>query len=147
MGVVVEAAEGLHHFLQRFFAGVTEGRVAEIMGQSQGLAQVLIEMEAAAYRARYLRYLKGMGETGAKIIAFVIDEDLGLVLQAAEGGGVDDAIPVTLKARPRSAFRLGVEAAATFLGLAGIGGQIMGVGHAAKLLRRRRARQRSICPN
>ena len=38
-----------------------------------------------------------MGEAGTKHIAFVIDEDLCLVLEPAEGGGVDDTIAITLE--------------------------------------------------
>jgi hypothetical protein len=40
-----------------------------------------------------------VGEAGAKVIAFEIDENLGLVFQPAKGGGVQDAISVALKGR------------------------------------------------
>jgi hydroxymethylpyrimidine pyrophosphatase-like HAD family hydrolase len=42
------------------------------------------------------------------VVAFVIDEDLRLVLQAAEGGGVDDAVAVALEGRTGAAARLGM---------------------------------------
>ena len=47
-------------------------------------------------RARDLGDLDRMGEARAVIIALVLDEDLGLVLEAAEGGGMDDAVAVAL---------------------------------------------------
>jgi hypothetical protein len=40
-----------------------------------------------------------MGEASAIIISLVIDEDLGLIFQAPESGGMQDAIPVTLECR------------------------------------------------
>src|SRR5512138_27627 len=40
-----------------------------------------------------------MGEAGPVIVALVIDEHLGLVLESPEGRAVDDPVPVTLKGR------------------------------------------------
>lgn len=54
------------------------------------------------------------------MIAFVLDEHLGLVLQAAEGDGVDDAIAVALEFAALGRWRLGMPAAAGGLGEAGI---------------------------
>ena len=85
LGVVVEAAEGLHLLFQGVLAGVAEGRVAEVVGQGQGLGQVLVEAEIAAHRARDLGNLQRMGKPGAEEVALVVDEDLGLVSELAEG--------------------------------------------------------------
>ena len=41
--------------------------------------------------------LQRVGQACAVVIAFVINEYLGFVLQTAEGGRVDDAVPVPLK--------------------------------------------------
>ena len=46
------------------------------------------------------------------MIALVVDEHLRFVFEAAEGGGMDDAVAVALVGRAHGAFRLGVEAAA-----------------------------------
>jgi hypothetical protein len=45
-------------------------------------------------------------QAGAKQVAFVIDEDLGLVFEAAKGGGMDDAIAVALEFAARLGARL-----------------------------------------
>jgi len=47
-------------------------------------------------------------ETGAEQVAFVIDEDLGLVFQSAKGARMDDPVTVALKARAIVRFFLGV---------------------------------------
>ena len=38
----------------------------------------------------------GVGQAGAQMIAGAVEEDLGLVFQAAEGAGMDDAVAVAL---------------------------------------------------
>jgi hypothetical protein len=53
-----------------------------------------------------------MGQAGAEMVAFMGDEDLGLFLQAAEGGGVDDAVAVARERRAGAAFGLRMEPAA-----------------------------------
>ena len=58
-----------------------------------------------------------MREPGAEVVAFVIDEDLGLVLEPPERAGVQHAVAVLLARRPVSALALLVDAAA------GVGGQ------------------------
>ena len=45
------------------------------------------------------------------MIAVLIDEDLGLVRETAEGGRMDDAVAIALKFAPRRRRRLGDEAA------------------------------------
>ncbi len=52
-----------------------------------------------------LRNFKAVGQAGPVVIAFVIDEDLGLVFQPTERGRMDDAVAVALKDRPHGAFR------------------------------------------
>jgi hypothetical protein len=47
------------------------------------------------------------------MIAFVIDENLGLMFEPAEGAGMDDPVAVARERCPRRAFRLGNEATAT----------------------------------
>ena len=113
LGVVVEAAVRRHHRLQRVLAGMAERRVAEIVGERQRLGQILVEPQRAADRAGDLRDLQAVGQARAEVVALVIDEDLGLVFEPAERGGMDDAVAVALEAGAGAAFRLGVEAAAT----------------------------------
>ena len=67
----------------------------------------LIQMKAARQCTGYLCNLNRMGEAGAIMIAFVLDEDLGFIGKTAKSCAVDYAIAVTLKfaARGRSLFR------------------------------------------
>src|SRR6266481_4378797 len=64
-----------------------------------------------------------MGEAGAVVIAFVVDEDLGFVLQASKGSRMDDAVPVTLKRQAKRMVRLRMDAAAAVAGVHRVGGQ------------------------
>ena len=58
---------------------------------------VSFSAERGGDRAGDLRHFHGVGEAGAVQVAFVIDEHLGLVDQAPEGVGMDDAIAVALE--------------------------------------------------
>ena len=57
-------------------------------------------------RTRDLRHFQGMGQAGAVVIPLVRHEHLGLFFQAAEGGGMDDPIPIPRKWRAGGAWRL-----------------------------------------
>ncbi len=52
-----------------------------------------------------------MGQAGAEVVAFMGDEDLGLLLQPAESRGVDDAVAVARKGRAGATGPLRVLAA------------------------------------
>ena len=62
-----------------------------------------------------------MRQARAEEIAFVIDEDLRLVLEPAERTGVNHAIAVPLERRPPRRVRLGVAPAARELRARGVG--------------------------
>ena len=95
---------------ERFLAGMAERRVAEIVRERQRLGQILVETAArGAMRARDLRHFEAVGQPRAVMIALVIDEDLRLVLQAAERGRMNDAVAVALKRRARRMLRLRME--------------------------------------
>src|SRR5262249_29710949 len=82
---VVEAAAGGEAAIERALAGMAERGMTEVVGERQRLRQILVEPERARERARNLRDLQRMGQTGAKMIAFVKDENLGLVREPPEG--------------------------------------------------------------
>src|SRR3546814_18802924 len=67
---------------------MAEAGVAEVVGQRHRLGEILVEAEGAADRARDLRHLDRVGSPRAVVIALVVDEDLGLVLQPREGSGL-----------------------------------------------------------
>ena len=123
MGVVVEAADILGYGVQRVFPGMAEGRVAEVMRQRHRLGQVFVYTQGAGQAAGDLGHFQGMGQAGAIIIAFMFHKDLGLVLQAAEGGGMDDAVAVPAIAGAGGAFGFRVKPAPAFGRMGGIGRQ------------------------
>ena len=93
--------------IERAFAGVTERRMAEVVRQRQRLGQVLVEAERAGERAGDLSDFERMGQPGAVMVALVIDEDLGLVGEPAERGGMDDAVAIAAEGVAGGAWRLG----------------------------------------
>ena len=86
-----------HAIGQRILAGMPERGVSQIVGQRHRLHQVLIQPQGPGNAAAQLSHLKRMRQPGAKQIAFVVQEHLGLVDQASKGGGVNHPIAVPLK--------------------------------------------------
>ena len=103
LDVVVKAAIGLHALLQLILARMAKGRVAKVMGESDGFAQIRIQSHRRGDRPRNLSNLERVGQTGAEVVAFMGDKDLRLFLQPAKGRGVDDPIPVAGKGRASAA--------------------------------------------
>jgi hypothetical protein len=101
---------------------VAERRVAEVVRESERLGKVLVEPQGPRQRPRDLAHLDRMGEARAVMVALVEDEDLGLVLQPAEGARMDDTVAVALERAAGRRGRLGMEAAAAPGGVAGVGG-------------------------
>src|SRR6185295_17444760 len=85
---------------------MTEWRVPEIVRQRQGFGEIFIQRQNACQRARDLRDFERVGQSRAVIVAFVVYEDLRLVLEAAKGGRMDNAVPVALIAGSRGALLL-----------------------------------------
>ncbi len=127
--VVVEAARAFEAFVERALAGVAEGRMAEIVRQRGGLRQVLVEPERARQRAGDLHHFQRVGEPRAVMVALVIDEHLRLVRQAAEGGGMDDAVAIAAEVVTRGRRRLRAQPAAAFGRIGGVNGARYGRGN------------------
>ena len=109
MLVVLELeAEALLQALgERLFTDVTEGRVAEVVAEPDGLGEVFVEREGAGDGACDPADLERVGHARAEVIAFGCDEDLRLVLEATEGLAVDDAVAVALERRAQRRVGLG----------------------------------------
>lgn len=71
--------------------------MAQIVGQGNGLGEILVEPQGTSNGAGDLGNLDAVGQAGAEEVTLVIHEDLGLVLEPAEGRGMDDAVPVALE--------------------------------------------------
>src|SRR5688572_11180092 len=94
---MVKAAEILHETCQRNFTGMPKGGVAEIVRETDGFHQIFVAAQSPRERPSDLGNFEGMGEARPKVIAFVVDEDLGLIFEAPKARGVQDSIPVPLK--------------------------------------------------
>jgi hypothetical protein len=105
---------------------MSEGRVPKIVGQAQGLRQILIEAEGARHRPADLRDFEAVGEADSIMIAVGRNKDLGLVTKAAEGHRMDQAVAVPLEDVARTA-RAGIafwmEPAARRFGTSGDAGR------------------------
>ena len=88
-------------------AGVAEGRVAEVVAHRDRLDQVLVELQRPRHGARERRHLERVGQPGAVVVAGGRHEDLGLVLEPPERGGVEDPVAVALEGRAEGARLLG----------------------------------------
>jgi hypothetical protein len=66
------------------------------MAQGDGLGEVLVQAQGAGDSAADLRYLQGVGEAGAVVVAFRGDKHLGFMLQAPEGLAMDNPVAVAL---------------------------------------------------
>jgi hypothetical protein len=77
---------------------MAEGGVAQIVAQGSRLHQVLVEVQAAGHGTANAGDLKGMGHTGAIVVTLRLEENLGLMLQTAEGLTVHHTIDIPLEA-------------------------------------------------
>ena len=130
LDVVVEAAPRLHPGLKFVLAGVTEGGMTQVVGQGDRLGQFPVQPQGVGQGAGDLADLERMGQAGAVVVTLVGDEDLGLLLQPAEGGGVDDAVAVAGEGVAGAARRLGNQASARIGGQFSVGGAGVGLAQA-----------------
>ena len=94
------------HAVERLLAGVAERRMAEVVAERDRLGQVLVQPERPRHGPRDPRHLEGVGHARAEVVALGGDEHLRLVLEAAEGLGVDDPVAVALERRSQRALAL-----------------------------------------
>jgi propanediol dehydratase large subunit len=94
--IMVEAANRPHRLVQRVLAGMAERRVAEVVGQRNGLHQVLVERKRARKRPCDLRHLQAMRQPRAVMVALVINKNLRLMDEPIERGRAHDAVAVAL---------------------------------------------------
>jgi hypothetical protein len=123
LGVVIKTAVIPHQPVEGFLPGVPEGSVAEVMGQSDRLRQILIEGQGTRDGATDRGNLDGVGEPGPVVVARAAEEDLSLSIQSAEGSTMDDAIAVALITGSEDMFLLRTAAARRLGGALGIGSE------------------------
>ena len=83
--------------------------VAEIVSERQGFGEILVQPERPADRSRNLRDFEAVRQPRAVVVAFMVNEDLGLMGQAAECGRMNDAVTVALKGGADRVLGLAVE--------------------------------------
>ena len=88
------------HRAQRILPGVPERRMADVVAEADRFGEILVETEGAGHGPAHLVHLDGVGHTGHEVVPIWIEEYLGLVLEPAEGLGVDDAVPIALECGP-----------------------------------------------
>ena len=88
---------------------MSERRVAQIVGESDRLGQILVQAQDSGQRPGNLSDLQGMSEPGSIVVALVLHKHLSFVLQPTECRGMYDSVSVALKAGPGSALHLGME--------------------------------------
>jgi len=106
--VVVKAPVVAHQPRKGNFAGVTEGRVPQVVRQRDRLQQILVRPQCARHSPADLRHLQGVRQAGTVIIPLVVHENLGLVLQAPKGRGVQYPIAVALEGSAERRLLFGV---------------------------------------
>jgi len=93
--VVESKAVLLQGGVEGFFARMSEGRVADVVGESESFGELMIQVEGRSDGSRDLRYFERMGEAAPKMIAREVvgeaGEDLSLSSKTAEGPRVEDA--------------------------------------------------------
>ena len=96
----------LQALVEHVLADVAERRVAQVVAERDRLGQVLVEAERAGHVAGDAAGLERVGQPGAVVVALGGDEHLRLVLEPAEGLGVDD--PVAVAHERRAVGRVGL---------------------------------------
>ena len=100
--------------------------MSKVMRERECLGEIFIQPEGPRQRTRDLSNLQRMSEPGSEMVAFVKDEDLGLVLEPAEGGGMDDAVAIASKIVACRVGRLGVQASSALTGMRGVRSPLAG---------------------
>lgn len=98
--IVIEAkAVGVQGFVEGFFAGMTKGRVANVVNEREGFCKRGVEAEGCGSGAGDLGYFESVSEAAAGVVAlgFTTGEYLSLSGETAEGFGVQDAADVAGK--------------------------------------------------
>ena len=82
--------------------------MAQVMRRADGLGGSSLQPSDRFQRAADLRHLNAVRQTVAAMVAFRVDEDLRLVLQAAEGRRMHDAVAVAPIVEPVGMRILGI---------------------------------------
>jgi hypothetical protein len=121
--IVIKSPVLLHESVERSLAGMTKGRMAEIVCEGDSLRKILVESEGASHCPANRGHLNGMSETGPIMIARAIEKNLGLPIQTTEGGPVNDTVAIPLIAGAEGMFRFRTQPPCALRSPLGIGSQ------------------------
>ena len=97
--VVVEPAFSAQTFVQRPFAGMTEGRMSEMLRLAMASVRSSLRCNRLRDRPADLGNFQRVCEAGSVMVVDVSGENLGFSHELAERFGVDDAVAIALKNR------------------------------------------------
>jgi hypothetical protein len=104
--------------VESLFAGVAEGRMADIVGQRKSLGEFRIQSQGRGESAGDLGYFERVGEAAAEVVGWRFGgqagEDLGFARQSAKGARVQNAGGIAGKGSAIGVGRLSVCAKAKF---------------------------------
>src|SRR5579859_612707 len=103
---MLEPAVVLHQFVEHLLTRVTEGRMPEIVCESDAFRQVLVEPQRPRDAATDARHLNRVGQPRAEMIACAVQKYLRLIFQPPKRAAVDDPVAVTLEIRAQGMLRL-----------------------------------------
>jgi hypothetical protein len=89
--------------IQRSFARVSEGWMANVVDQCKRLREIFVQAERGGSGTGDLSDLNRMSQAAAKMIRRPARKDLSLASQAAKGAGLHNAFAITLKGRSSGA--------------------------------------------
>ena len=93
--IVIEAlAEFAHAQVELLFAGVAEGRMADVVDERERFGEIGVEAESGGDGAGDLRDFEGVSEAVAKMVGEASSENLRFGFEPAEGSRMDHAIAV-----------------------------------------------------
>ena len=98
-----------------------ERRVTEIVRQRDGLGQPLVDVQCDGQPPGDFRDLQRVGQSRAKVVVLVVDENLGLVLKTPERRTGEHAMTVYLERIAKWIGRFIVHAAERVIGTDGTG--------------------------
>ena len=105
--LVVREAHDLGSSVECSLPGMPERSMSEVMSERDRVGQRLVKPECARDSPRDLGYLKRVREARPVVVALRCQENLRLARKPPERLGMDDAIPVALKAGADVALLLG----------------------------------------
>ena len=122
-GLLIVGKAAGHKGAEQPLSRVAKRGVSQVMAQSDSLGQVLVEPQGPGNGAGDAVDLQGVGHPGAVVVPLGLEEDLGLVLEAAKRLAVHNAVDVPLKAGTDGALLFLALPAPTLVGAAGVGGE------------------------